>query len=100
MEIVDLAFDVDEAVGERVRGGVEIAVGLDEAALGEGFAGAVFDGEVDPGFVEVTLLGNERVCDALVLDDDIGDQGLACFEREVCRAERCGTAYGRSLRFS
>ena len=35
VEIVELAFGVDEAVGEGVGGGVEVAVGLDEAALGE-----------------------------------------------------------------
>ncbi len=35
VKIVQLAFDVDEAVGEGVRGGVEVAVGLDEAALGD-----------------------------------------------------------------
>ena len=40
VEVVELALDVDEAVGEGVRGGIEFAVGLDEAALGEDFAGA------------------------------------------------------------
>ena len=29
-------------------------------ALGEDFAGRVFDDEIDPGFVEVALLGHEE----------------------------------------
>ncbi len=61
VEVVQLAFDVDQAVGEGVGGGIEVAVGLDEAGLGENFAGAVLDGEVDPGLVEVALLGDEGV---------------------------------------
>ena len=36
VEVVQLALDVDEAVGEGVGGGIEVAVGLDEAALGDG----------------------------------------------------------------
>ncbi len=88
VQVVELAFYVDEAVGEGVGGGVEVAVGLDKAAFGEGFAGAVFDGEVDPGLVEVALLGDEGVADALVLDDDVGDQGFAGSDGETGEAER------------
>ena len=58
--------------------GVEVAVRLYKAAFGQSLARAVLDGEVDPGLVEVALLGNEGVADALVLDDDVGDQ---CFAR-------------------
>ena len=87
VEVVQLALDVDQAVGEGVGGGVEVAVGLDEAALGEDLAGGVLDGEVDPGFVEVALLGNEGVADALVLDDDVGDEGFAGGDGEVGEAE-------------
>ena len=88
VQVVEFALDVDQAVGEGVGAGVEVAVGLDEAALGEGFAGAVLDGEVDPGLVEVALLGDEGVADALVLDDDVGDQGFAGCEGEGGKAER------------
>ena len=35
VNVVELALDVDEAVGEGVRRGIEFAVGLDEAALGQ-----------------------------------------------------------------
>jgi hypothetical protein len=84
VQVVELALDVDQAVGEGVGAGVEIAVGLDESALGEGLA-AVLDGEVDPGFVEVALLGNEGVADALVLDDDVGDQGFSGSEEKLVR---------------
>jgi len=45
---IQFAFGVDEAVGEGVGGGIEVAVGLDEAGFGESLASAVFDGEVDP----------------------------------------------------
>ena len=89
VNIVEFAFDVDEAVGEGVRGGVEFAVGLDEAALGDDFAGAVLDGEVDPGFVEVALLGNEGVGDAFVLNDYVGDEGFAGGEGEAGQAQGC-----------
>ncbi len=68
-------------------GGVEVAIGLEESALGEGFAGAVFDREVDPGLVEVALLGNEGVADAFVLDDDVGGEGLAGSDGKAGQAE-------------
>ena len=88
VERIQFAFDVDEAVGEGVGGGIEVAVGLDEAGLGENFAGAVLDGEVDPGLVEVALLGDVGVGDALVLDDDVGDEGFAGGDGEGDKAER------------
>ncbi len=69
-------------------GGIEIAVGLNEATLGESLAGAVFDGEVDPCFVEVALLGDERVGDAFVLDHDVGDESFAGGEGEGGETER------------
>ena len=87
VEVVEFAFDVDEAVGEGVGGGVEVSVGLDESAFGERFAGAVLDGEVDPGLVEVSQLGDEGVGDAFVLDDYVGDQGFAGGEGEAGEAE-------------
>jgi hypothetical protein len=88
VQVVELALDVDQAVGEGVGAGVEVAVGLDEAALGEGFAGGVLDREVDPGLVEVALLGDEGVADALVLDDDVGDQRFAGGDGVGGQAER------------
>ena len=87
VQAVELAVDVDEAVGEGVGGRVEVAVGLDEAAFGDGFAGGVLDDEVDPAFVEVALLGDEGVADALVLDDDVGDEGFAGGDGEAGEAE-------------
>ena len=87
VQVVQLALDVDEAVGEGVGGGVEVAVGLKEAALGQDLAGGVLDREIDPGLVEVALLGDEGVADALVLDDDVGDEGFAGGEREAGQAE-------------
>ena len=68
--------------------GVEVAVGLDESALGEGLAGGVLHREVDPGFVEVALFGDEGVADALVLNDDVGDEGFAGRNGEAGEAER------------
>ena len=88
VEVVEFALHIDEAVGEGVGGGVEIAVGLQEPAFGEDLAGAVLDGEVDPGLIEVALLRDEGVADALVLDDDIGDKSFARGEREAGEAER------------
>ncbi len=64
-----------------------MAVRLDEAAVGEDFAGGVLDGEVDPGFIEVALLGNEGVGDALVLDNHICDEGLAGGDGKGSEAE-------------
>ena len=40
VEVVQFALVVDEAIGEGVRAGIEIAVGLEEAALSERLAGA------------------------------------------------------------
>jgi len=60
VEAVELALVVDEAVGEGVGSGIERAVGLEEAGFGEGLAGVVLDVEVDPGFVEVALLGTKE----------------------------------------
>ena len=88
VEAVELALVVDEAVGEGVGSGIERAVGLEEAGFGEGLAGVVLDVEVDPGFVEVALLGDEGVADALVLNDDVGDQGFTGDEGEGGQAER------------
>ena len=88
MEIVEFAFYVNKAVGEGVCGGVEIAVGLDETRLGEDFAGAVLDGEVDPGLVEVALLWDVGMGDAFVLDDDVGDEGIVGRDGERNEAER------------
>ncbi len=88
VERIQLAFGVDEAVGEGVGGGIEVAVGLDEAGFGEDFAGAVLDGEVDPRFVEVALLGDVGVGDALVLDDDVGDEGVVGRDGERDIAQR------------
>ncbi len=88
VEAIDLAFYIDEAVGEGVRGGIEVAVGLDESGLGEDFAVAVFDGEVDPGLVEVALLRDVGVGDALVLDDDVGDEGFVGGDGEGDSAQR------------
>ena len=90
VEVVEFAFCVDQAIGEGVGGGVEVAVGLEESALGEDFAGTVFHGEVDPGLVEVALLGDEGVADAFVLNDDIGD--------ESCRRARARSWSGRAER--
>ena len=69
--------------------GIEVAVWLDEAALGEDFARGVFNSEVDPGLVEVALLGDEGVADAFVLDDNVGDEGFARGEGEAGQAEGC-----------
>ena len=88
VEVVDLAFDIDEAIGEGVRGGIEVAVGLDESGFGEDFAVAVFDGEVDPGLVEVALLGDVGVGDAFVLNDDVGDEGFVGGDGEGGIAQR------------
>ena len=87
VDAVQLALVVDEAIGEGVGRGVEVAVGLDEAAFAEDFAGAVLDDEVDPSLVEVALLGDQGVADAFVLDDDIGDEGLRGLEGERGEAE-------------
>ena len=103
VDVVQFALGVDEAIGEGVGGGIEIAVGLNEAALGEGLAGAVLDREVDPGFIEVALLGDEGVGDALVLDDDVGDEGVAGGDGEIARGreERRGPGSdGGSVLFS
>ncbi len=87
VNVVEFALFVDEAVGEGVRRGIEVAVGLQEAAFGEGLAGAVLHGEVDPGLVEVALLGDEGVADAFVLDDDVSDERGAGREGEAGEAE-------------
>ena len=84
---VQSSLDVDEAVGEGVGGGVEVAIGLDEAAFGNGFAGGILDGEVDPGLVEIALLGDDGVADAFVLDDDVGGEGFTGSDGEAGEAE-------------
>src|SRR6185437_7349882 len=78
----------DEPVGERVRGGIEVAIGLNEAGFDESLAGGVLEGEVDPGLIEISLLGDERVADALVLDDDVRSEGFARCDGEMAEAER------------
>ena len=88
VEIVDLALDVDEAVGEAVGAGVEVAVRLDYAGVGEGLAGCVFSFEFDPALVHVALLGDVTVGDAFVLDDDGGGEDVAGGDGEVLSAER------------
>ena len=88
VQVVELALGVDEAAGEGVGRGVKIAVGLNEAAFGQDLARSVLDGEVHPGLIEVPLLGDERVADALVLNDDIGDKCLTGSERKAGETER------------
>ena len=88
VEIVDLALDVDEAVGEAVGAGIEVAVGLDDAGVGEGLAGCVLGFELDPALVHVALLGDVAVGDAFVLDDDGGGEDVAGGDGEVLSAER------------
>ena len=71
--IVDkLAGEIDGAVGEAVGAGVEHAVRLEETAVIDVVSGGVFDGDLDPGFVEIANFGDQRVTDVFVLDDDVG----------------------------
>src|SRR5580658_4574074 len=49
VEIVELTLVVDDAVGEGMGGGVEIAVGLEKSAFDEGLASGILHDEVDPG---------------------------------------------------
>ena len=48
VNVVELALDVDQAISERVRRGVEFAVGLEESALGKHLARRILHREVDP----------------------------------------------------
>ena len=72
MVVDKLAFVGHRAIGEAVRARVEHAVGLEEAAVIDLLAGRVLHRELDPGLVEIAHLGNQRVADVLVLNDDIG----------------------------
>ena len=87
MQVVELALLVDEAVGEAVGGGIECSIGLEVAASGEHFAVGILDGEGYPGLVEITLLGDERMADALVLNHDGDGEVLACVERDGSGSE-------------
>src|SRR5206468_3320143 len=42
----------------------------------------------NPGLVEVALLGDERMGDALVLNDDVGGESLAGSDGEMRETER------------
>ena len=68
----EVAGEVDGAIGEAVRARLERSIWLEESALVNPGAGRVLDGELHPRFIQVAHLGDERVADVLVLDDNVG----------------------------
>ena len=77
--IVDeLAIDVDRAIGEAVRPLVQHSIRLDKAAMIDFLARRVLGRELNPGFVEIAHLGDQRVPNVLVLNHH---QGLHHFTR-------------------
>ena len=70
--IVDkLAGKIHRPVGEAVRASIQHAVGLQKSAVINIFPGSVFYDDLDPRLVEIANLGNQRVANVLVLDDDV-----------------------------
>ncbi len=69
--IVDkLAGEIHRPVGEAVRASIQHAIGLQETTVIDILPGGIFYHNLDPCLVEIANLGNERVANILVLDDD------------------------------
>jgi len=82
VEAVELALVVDERLVKEWAPGSSEPSGWRKPDSARVLPALFLDVEVDPGFVEVALLGDEGVADALVLNDDVGDQGFTGDEGE------------------
>src|SRR6266702_3830283 len=89
MEIVQASAQVDQAVGEAMSSRIEIAASVQCSGVHYGVSTRILRFELHPAFIDVSLLGNMAVSDALVLHDDGSCQQLAGSNRKALATQRC-----------
>ena len=72
MVVDKVACQINRPIGKAVRAAVKHAIRFEKAAAIDERSGGIFDRDADPRLIEVAYLGDERVADILILNDDGG----------------------------